>query len=349
MKRICTWLILLLSIPYSLYAQSVENVVVTRQNKAIIVAYDLLGLAEGQTATVSLYCSEDGSNSWGSKLRFVMGDVGEGIKGGYGKQLVWQRLEESERLSGDCINFEVRAMRSSKSIISTDDFEMVFVQGGSFMMGCSSEQDHKCDDDETPVHQVRLSDYYIGKYELSQRQWSAVMGDSDSLSNPSEFSNCDNCPVEQVSWNDVQEFIKKLNQKTGKNYRLPTEAEWEYAARGGNQSKGYKYSGSNNSEDVGWYVNNSGRKTHPVGQKKANELGIYDMSGNVWEWCSDWYGSYSSVSQQNPQGPDSGTERVNRGGGCLSGERYARVSYRYTWDPDFKFNYLGFRLVLDGS
>ena len=205
-------------------------------------------------------------------------------------------------------------------------------------MGCTSEQGNDCESDEKPAHQVTLSDFYIGKYEVSQKQWKTIMG-----SNPSYFSNCDNCPVEQVSWNDIQEFIKKLNQKTGKSYRLPTEAEWEYAARGGAQSRGYKYSGSNNLGDVGWYGENSGNKTHPVGQKKANELGIYDMSGNVWEWCNDRYGSYSSSSQQNPQGSNSGTNRILRGGSWSRNAKCCRVSYRIIGSRGDRS---GFRLVV---
>ena len=133
-------------------------------------------------------------------------------------------------------------------------------------------------------------------------------------SNPSRYTGDDNLPVEQVSWKDVQEFIQKLNALTGKTYRLPTEAEWEYAARGGNQSQGYKYAGSNTVGDVAWHYGNSDHKTHPVGQKQPNELGLYDMSGNVWEWCQDWYGDYSSSAQTNPTGPSSGSYRVLRGG-----------------------------------
>jgi formylglycine-generating enzyme required for sulfatase activity len=166
-------------------------------------------------------------------------------------------------------------------------------------------------------------------------------------SNPSNFSGCDQCPVENVSWNDIEEFIRKLNQLTGKSYRLPTEAEWEYAARGGNKSRGFTYSGGNDLGSVGWYDGNSGSKTHPVGQKAANELGIYDMTGNVWEWCSDWYGSYTSSFQRNPGGPSSGQNRVLRGGSWFGNSRGCRVSHRSNHDPDYRINYgLGFRLVL---
>jgi formylglycine-generating enzyme required for sulfatase activity len=154
-------------------------------------------------------------------------------------------------------------------------------------------------------------------------------------------------PVESVSWHDVQEFIQKLNAQTGKTYRLPTEAEWEYAARGGAQSQGYRYSGSNTVGDVAWYDGNSGGTTHPAGQKSPNELGIYDMSGNVYEWCSDyWSFSYSSSSQTNPAGPSSGSHRVFRGGGWNDFvAQYVRVPFRFVGAPDFRFRYLGFRLA----
>ncbi len=217
---------------------------------------------------------------------------------------------------------------------------MVFVEGGTFQMGATSEQGSDAQDDEKPVHSVTLSDYYIGKYEVTQAQWEAVMG-----SNPSHFEG-DNLPVKKVSWDDIQEFIAKLNQKTGKTYRLPTEAEWEYAARGGNKSQGFKYAGSNKIGEVAWYDGNRGKKMHSVGQKKPNELGLYDMSGNVLEWCQDWYGAYSSGSQTNPQGPSSGSTRVLRGGSWGSKARFCRVSYRNLDNPSSRLSNYGFRLVL---
>lgn len=162
-------------------------------------------------------------------------------------------------------------------------------------------------------------------------------------SNPSD-SKGDNLPVEQVSWNDCQVFIQKLNQLTGKQFRLPTEAEWEYAARGGHKSRGYKYAGGNNIDLVAWYTGNSGNETHTVATKQANELGVYDMSGNVWEWCSDRYGDYQSSSQSDPQGPSSGSDRVNRGGSYYLSAGSCRVSYRYGDAPGFRYNDLGLRL-----
>ena len=232
--------------------------------------------------------------------------------------------------------------------------EMVFVKGGTFTMGCTDEQGSDCESDEKPAHQVTVSDYYIGKYEVTQGLWKKVMG-----SNPSEFKNCrDDCPVENVSWNDCQEFINMLNQLTGKRFRLPTEAEWEYAARGGRKSTiQTKFAGSNELGEVAWYLDNSdvnysggyeykGRKlgTHSVGTKKPNALGIYDMSGNVWEWCNDWNGDYSSGGVTNPKGATTGSFRVIRGGSWYDyGDD--RVSYRISYDPSDSINRHGFRLV----
>ena len=217
---------------------------------------------------------------------------------------------------------------------------MVYVSGGTFTMGGTSEQGSDAYDDEKPTHSVTLSSYYICKYEVTQALWRAVMGN-----NPSNFKD-DNLPVECVSWDDCQTFINRLNSYTGRNFRLPTEAEWEFAARGGNYSRHYKYSGSNYISDVAWYDGNSSNRTHPVGTKQANELGLYDMSGNVWEWCSDWYGSYSSYSQNDPTGPNSGSNRVLRGGSWLIIASYCRSSARCDFTPGFRGYFLGFRLVL---
>ena len=253
-------------------------------------------------------------------------------------------------------------------------FEMVAVKGGTFTMGCTSEQGGECDNDEKPTHSVTLSDYYIGKYEVTVAQFRAFINETgyqtDADKNGGSYiwngsqwvlksgvnwrcgadgrvrsSSEDNHPVIHVSWNDAKAFYEWLSRKTGANFRLPTEAEWEYAARGGNKSRGYKYSGSNNIGSVAWYSDNSGSTTHQVGTKSPNELGIYDMTGNVWEWCSDWYGDYSSGSQTNPQGQSSGSNRVYRGGSWDSFARYCRVSYRCIASPDYRYYYLGFRLA----
>ncbi len=205
---------------------------------------------------------------------------------------------------------------------------MVRVEGGTFTMGATSEQGSDAYDDEKPAHQVTLSSFYIGKYEVTQAEWQAVMG-----TNPSYFKG-DNLPVENVTWYDCQEFIRKLNELTGKQFRLPTEAEWEYAARGGKRSYGVKYAGGSDIDNVAWYKENSNKTTHPVGQKRANELGLYDMSGNVNEWCQDAYGDYSSASQTNPQGPatcDNG--RVVRGGSWFDNAGGCRISFRVSYNP----------------
>ena len=220
-------------------------------------------------------------------------------------------------------------------------FTMIAVEGGTFQMGATSEQGDDYWNVELPVHQVTLSSYSIGETEVTQELWEAVMG-----SNPSYYSGYPQRPVEYVSWNDCQEFITKLNNLTGKSFRLPTEAEWEYAARGGNKSRGYKYSGSNTIDDVAWYWDNSSERTHDVKTKQSDELGIYDMSGNVWEWCQDWYSIYSSEPQSNPTGPASGSYCVLRGGSWDYGARDSRVSNRGSIYPDSRYSNLGFRLVL---
>jgi formylglycine-generating enzyme len=221
------------------------------------------------------------------------------------------------------------------------DFEpdLIFVEGGTFKMGSNDY------DDEKPIHDVRLDSFYMGKYPITQAQWKTIMGN-----NPSHFKG-DNLPVEQVSWEDTKLFLEKLNQKVPTNlqrgkYRLPTEAEWEYAARGGNKSQGYTYSGSNDIDEVAWYDKNSGNKAHEVGTKKANELGIYDMSGNVWEWCEDWYGTYENEAQTNPRGADRGSNRVSRGGGWLYNPQDCRATNRYDLSPTGRDNGLGFRVAL---
>ena len=220
------------------------------------------------------------------------------------------------------------------------NIEMVKVEAGSFNMGATPEMKSPYEV-EKPVHRVTLTNnYYIGKYEVTQALWQAVMG-----SNPSYFKG-DDLPVESVSWGDCQDFISKLNAMTGKRFRLPTEAEWEYAARGGKKSRGYKYSGSKTLGDVAWYDGNSGSKTHAVGTKQPNELGIYDMAGNVWEWCQDWKGSYSSSPQANPTGAVGGSYRVIRGGNWRDSARGSRSSCRFGLTPGYHDFSLGLRVVL---
>ena len=211
-------------------------------------------------------------------------------------------------------------------------FKMIAVRGGTFQMGN--------DDGYNAVHQVTLSDYYIGETEVTQELWNAVMG-----SNPSYFTGDMQLPVECVSWDDCQTFISRINELTGKIFRLPTEAQWEYAARGGNKSKGYTYSGSNEIDDVAWHYFNSSSTTHPVKTKASNELGIYDMTGNVGEWCSDWYDFYSSAAQTDPTGPAKGSYRVYRGGSWSHNATLCRVAIRFNLAPADGSYYLGLRLA----
>jgi formylglycine-generating enzyme required for sulfatase activity len=228
-------------------------------------------------------------------------------------------------------------------------FTMVQVKGGTFSMGATSEQGLGANDWERPVHRVTLSDYYIGQTEVTQELWEAVMGN-----NPSYYTGDSQFPVERVSWNACQDFIEQLNQLTGETFRLPTEAEWEFAARGGIMSQGYRFAGSSSVNDVAWYWNSipsqqagtPGYGTQHVATKAPNELGLYDMSGNVWEWCQDWYGDYSSDEETNPTGPFWGSYRIFRGGSWSRSSECCRVSYRNFTYPSTYDDTMGLRLAL---
>lgn len=238
-------------------------------------------------------------------------------------------------------------LRTMQSLVETIhvpgmdvSFNMVRVEGGTFMMG-AKEGDEDARNDEMPAHLVTLSDYYIGETQVTQALWQAVMG-----KNPSHFKGDPNLPVECVSWGDCQVFIEKLSQLTGRSFRLPTEAQWEFAARGGNKSKGYKYAGSDFIRKVAWYYGNSKMKTHPVAQKDANELGLYDMSGNVWEWCQDWYGRYINAPQTDPEGSEDDLRRVVRGGTWDHYDGYCRLLRRDSVFPEITLISLGLRLAI---
>ena len=257
--------------------------------------------------------------------------------------------------------------------------EMVYVEGGTFTMGCTEEQEADCFNDESPAHEVTVNSFYMGKYEVTQGEWESLMGE-----NPSHFSDCgSNCPVENVAWYGVVVYCNRLSEQAGltpcyysdneftnvygksgqtwslpnagevywqiaaNGYRIPTEAEWEYAARGGMQSEGYKFAGGNDVSAVAWYSDNSSSSTHAVGGKAPNELGLFDMSGNVSEWCWDWWDSnyYSESIRCQPQGPNSGTLRVLRSGGEDGNTRSCRVSRRGSGNPGNSYVSLGFRLV----
>ncbi|MDR3013754.1 MAG: formylglycine-generating enzyme family protein [Chitinispirillales bacterium] len=230
---------------------------------------------------------------------------------------------------------------------------MPLIEGGTFTMGCTEEQEDDCWDNENPAHQVTLSSFRIGKYPVTQELWRRVMSGNPSWFNsPRLGRNAEQNPVDNVSWYDAQLFISRLNDTTEMKFRLPTEAEWEFAARGGLMSRGYKYAGSDNINEIAWYLGNTGGKlsngaTRQVGTRAPNELNLYDMSGNVFEWVNDWYGTYTEKSKIDPQGPLEGINRVFRGGSWSVDAKFCRVSERFNGSPDTRLNIIGLRLALD--
>lgn len=294
---------------------SVESEALTKS--CIDIAKTLLNVGGGMSSTSSTSYSHSSSNSYGSS------------SGGYGR---------------------------NQDFIETAwgiNMKMIWVEGGDFLMGCTSEQGGACESDEQNVRRVTVDGYYIGMLEVTQSQWEKVVGTSISQqrnkanSSWSLYGVGPDYPMYYVSWDEAMEFCRLLSNKTGRTYTLPTEAQWEYAARGGNKNEGAKYAGSNMIDAVAWYTDNSGSSTHIVGSKRANALGIYDMSGNVWEWCKDWYAnSYVSYDTNNPVGPSSGSYRVYRGGSWSNGASRCRVADRSYNSPGYRRDHLGFRVVL---
>lgn len=316
----------------SLRAQEISNIRVQQEGKTVVILYDLTG-ESGVKYSITVLVSDDGGKTFAIKPKSLSGDAGAGVLPGKSRKIVWDVLKDVDKLAGSDFVFKIRGSGPG----GVFGIELVFVKGGTFQMGSNDG-----DSDEKPVHTVTVDDFYIGKYEVTQKQWRDVMGTS-----PSYNKNCDQCPVEKVSWNDVKEFLKKLNQKTGKSYRLPYEAEWEYAARSGGKDE--KWAGTNSSlEQYAWYSFNSGGKTHPVGTKKPNGLGIYDMTGNVWEWCEDWYADdyYSRSPKNNPKGPSSGSGRVTRGGSRGNLPYHCWATDRSRSNPDSRDKHRGFRICL---
>lgn len=257
-------------------------------------------------------------------------------------------------LSGNS-NYSSQSMSRNQDFIETAwgiNMKMIWVEGGDFLMGCTSEQGGDCSSDEQNVRRVTVDGFYIGMLEVTQSQWEKVIGTSiyqqkTKAGASSIYGVGPDYPMYYVSWDEAMEFCRLLSQKTGKTYTLPTEAQWEYAARGGNKNEGTKYAGSNMIDVVAWYTDNSGGNVHIVGSKRANALGIYDMSGNVWEWCKDWYAnSYVSYDTNNPVGPSSGSNRVGRGGGWSGSASGCRVAFRGCYSPGVRYDNLGFRVVL---
>ena len=306
------------------------------------------GVDKSDTQAVYWYrkSAEQGNKYGQSNLGFCY-EYGYGVTKDINQAIYWYR-KAADQGSDDAqdalkrLGADGGSSSNQTFTVGGVSFTMVYVEGGTFSMGATSEQGSDAYFDEKPAHVVTLSSYYIGETEVTQELWEAVMGN-----NPSYFRGAKR-PVENVSWNDCQEFIRKLSIRTGKNFRLPTEAEWEFAARGGNKSYGYKYSGGNYIDQVAWYKENGSDETHYVGMKRANELGLYDMSGNVNEWCSDWYNEkyYSSSPVLNPLGPSTGDERVRRGGSIGIGAKACRVPYRFKDKVDFSGKLIGLRIAM---
>lgn len=340
MKKII-YLFLILALPLSAFAQTASNVVATQVGNTIEITYDL-----DQPAQVTLLLSLNGGATYSPTPKALTGDVGFNIQPGH-KKIIWNLFSDDHNWEIERARFKVVALNMNKEFtLGRISFTMIYVEGGTFTMGATSEQGRGTDKDEKPAHQVTLSDYYIGQTEVTQDLWEEIMGDV-----PLKKYNGSKYPVSKVSWEDCQKFIDKLNivfasQLSGKRFALPTEAQWEYAARGGKKSKGYKYSGSNTVGNVAWYKDNSDQLSHPVGTKSANELGIYDMSGNVREWCSDRFSWYTREPQTNPTGGSTDEDRICRGGSWLEDEKSCRVSYRHYEAPDKKYSNIGLRLVI---
>ncbi len=304
-----------------------------------------IGTVTEKHGSLEIKCEMDGVLFIGDKQ---IGDVSAGTKIPIEKLKTGRHIIRITGSGGEVIenvNIEynqkstltVKAKKKNEIILSGHSNELVFIKGGTFQMGDTWGDGEYY---EKPAHTVTVGDFYMSKFEVTQKLWYQVMGN-----NSSNFS-CYECPVENVSWNDVLEFLRILNAKTGKNYRLPYEAEWEYAAREGGKSN-TKYSGSDNADEVAWYYYNSDKMTHPVGQKKPNALGLYDMSGNIDEWCEDWYDNayYANSPADNPKGPASGSKKVLRGGAAWI-NLMKNLSYRYGFSPNVRYSYIGFRLVL---
>ncbi|MBP8238764.1 MAG: formylglycine-generating enzyme family protein [Saprospiraceae bacterium] len=340
-----------LPIPYSLLMLSITELKSVRSTFMQIAACTLTLLIP-----ISGACVVVPINAWCYATVIYSNKVHQNFATGHdGTDKV---LEKTEDIHWEVVlvNIETPPSDSARAEVHTGKLpgpvkklerDMQRIPGGSFIMGCmDAERDGECVNDEKPSRTVRVPDFSIGRYEVTQAQWRAVMG-----SDPPELyhKGCDECPVERVSWDDIQEFLKKLNALTGKRYRLPTESEWEYAARGGAQSKGYLYSGSNTIDEVAWYNHNSGSKTRPVGRKKPNELGLYDMSGNVWEWCEDdWHSDYNGAPTNGRAwvGSPRSSFRVYRGGGWGYDPRHCRASNRYFSMLTDRYYIAGFRLAL---
>ena len=321
-------------------AQKVSDVSFTLRADTLQIIYSL-----DKSADIRVRLVESGRYS--EPLQGFTGAVGEKVKAGNGLVMTAVGLPEIRGIDSADLAFVVEVDDGSV-LVQLDSllFRMMPVAGGSFVMGCAHPRgEHNTYTDEIPTHKVTVDSFYIGQHEVTQALWTAVMG-----SNPSKWKGNDSLPVEQVTWNDVQIFIARLSQLTGYRFRLPTEAEWEFAARGGNRSHKTNYPGTRGKlDEYCWYGNNSHGHSHVVGQLKPNELGLYDMGGNVMEWCSDWMEPYTKEEQVNPQGPKQGDNRILRGG-CFNSPTWGCSVYERSWYlPEFGYPFYGFRLAIDNA
>ncbi len=346
-------IILLILVQTTALAQKISNLTATQEGEQIRISYELETTDNTQVYGIQLFCSQD---KYAKPLQQLSGNGQGKVQGKGQKTVFWNVLNEQSELVGN-FSFKVKGSyegkEEEKKDLPTDysftidgvKFEMVYVEGGDFMMGYDSKRDgnDKQMDNAKPLHKVELDGFWIGKYEITQKQWKVIMG-----KNPSNFKG-DNLPVETIYRDDCQKYLKKLNEKTGKNFNLPTEAQWEYAARGGKKSQNFKYAGSNDLDKMGWYSYNSDSKTHEVGTKKPNELGIYDMSGNVWEWCLDYYDQYYYQivvnNCTNCYNNRKSHSNVARGGCWIDADSYSRVASRSYFDPTGRGSNVGFRFV----
>jgi len=278
-------------------------------------------------------------------LKGFTGDVGKSVAPGRQRLMQGISIPEIKGVDSSDLSFLVEVDDGALLVYAGSQcFRMLPVEGGRFTMGCTHKAGEKNTySDELPLHQVTVNNFYLGRHEVTQGLWKEVMGE-----NPSKWEGNDSLPVEQVSWNEAQIFIARLSQMTGYRFRLPTEAEWEYAARGGKRSRGSRYPGTNASVwSHCWFVLNSDGHTHPVGRLLPNELGFYDMGGNVMEWCADWMAPYTAQPQNCPQGPRKGENRILRGG-CINSPSWGCSVFERSWYvPDYGYPYYGFRLALD--
>ena len=340
MKKFTAILLLLVGC-CALFAQQVSNQAFSLRGDTLTISYSL-----DRQADICVRVAVSGGR-YTPPLKGLTGAVGKGVKPGENLTITAVALPEIRGIDSTELTFLVEVDDGALLVyVDSLAFRMLPVEGGSFTMGCTHPKGEKHTyADELPTHKVTVNSFYLGQFEVTQALWVAVMGQ-----NPSKWIGNDSLPVEQISWNDAQIFIARLSQITGYRFRLPTEAEWEFAARGGNRSHNTPYPGVRSQLwETSWCCINSDGHSHPVGRLKPNELGLYDMGGNVMEWCSDWMTAYTSQPQNCPQGPRTGENRILRGG-CFNSPTWGCSVFERSWYfPDYGYSFFGLRLLLDSA